>query len=246
MTLLQPGKGLTRWRQIADVLRQEVLAESFATGRLPTEPELAERFRVNRHTVRRALAALAEGGLIHAVQGNGTFVAERHIDYLLGRRTRFRANLQREGREASYRMISVMRAPADAATARDLAVSPGTTILQLETIGEADGTPVSCSIHRFPAARFVGLLAAFSESHSITAALAACGVSDYMRRMTRLLARLPTEHEARCLDQPVTRPVLQAEAINVDPAGTPVQRSLTVFAGDRVQLVVAAADGPNG
>jgi GntR family transcriptional regulator, phosphonate transport system regulatory protein len=246
MTLLQTGKGLTRWRQIADILSQEVLAESFLAGRLPTEPELAARFGVNRHTVRRALAALAERGLVHAVQGNGTFVADRHIDYLLGRRTRFSANLQREGREAGYRMISVMRGPADEATARDLALPLGTTILQLETVGEADNMPVVYGIHRFPAARFAGLLAAFAETNSITAALAACGVTDYTRRVTRLLARFPSAHEARCLEQTATRPVLQAESINVDLSNTPIQRSLTVFAGDRVQMVVAAEEVPQG
>ena len=244
MAVLPTDKDLPRWRQIADSLGQQVLAERFAGGRLPTEPELAARFRVNRHTVRRALAALAERGLVHAVQGNGTFVADRQIDYLLGRRTRFRANLEREGREASYRMIAVMRGPADEATARDLAVDAGTRILQLETIGEADGVPVSYSIHRFPAARFAGLVAAFTASNSISAALAACGVPDYTRRFTRLLARPPTEHEARCLDQPASRPVLQAEALNVDIAGTPIQRSRTVFAGDRVQLIVAADERP--
>jgi GntR family phosphonate transport system transcriptional regulator len=243
VAILATAKGLTRWRQIADTLAQQVLAEGFAGGRLPTEPELAARFGVNRHTVRRALAALAERGLVQAVQGNGTFVADRQIDYLLGRRTRFRANLEREGHEASYRMISVMRGPADEATARELSLDAGTRILQLETIGEADGTPISYSIHRFPAARFAGLVAAFAESNSITAALAACGVPDYTRRITRLLARLPTEHEARCLDQPATRPVLQAEALNADTAGTPIQRSRTVFAGDRVQLIVAPDEG---
>ena len=244
MTVLQTGKGLPRWRQIADILGQEVLAERFAAGRLPTEPELAERFGVNRHTVRRAIAALTERGLVHAVQGNGTFVVDRHIDYLLGRRTRFSANLQREGREAGYRMISVLRGPADEITARDLALKPGTTVLQLEIVGVGDGIPVSYGTHRFPAARFAGLLAAFTETNSITAALAACGVSDYTRRSTRLLARMPTVHEASCLEQPANRPVLQTEAINVDASGTPIQRSLTLFAGDRVQMVVAADDAP--
>ena len=37
----------------------------------------------------------------------------------------------------------------------------------------------------------------------------------------------------------MARPVLQSEAVNIDAAGTPIQRSLTVFAGDRVQIVVA-------
>ena len=242
MTLLETGKGLTRWRQIADKLGHEVSAARFASGRLPTESELAERFGVNRHTIRRAIAALAEQGLVHAVQGRGTFVADHHIDYLLGRRTRFSTNLHREGRDPGYRLISVMRGPADEVTAQDLALAAGAAVLQLETVGEADGVPLSCSVHRFPAERFAGLPAAFVETGSISAALAACGVADYTRRLTRLLARPPSEYEARHLNQPTSRPVLQADSVNVDLAGVPIQRSLTVFAGDRVQMVVAADD----
>ncbi len=56
--------------------------------------------------------------------------------------------------------------------------------------------------------------------------------------MTRLSTRLPTEIEARHLSQAPARPVLQAEAINVDPEDRAIQYSITCFAGDRVQLVV--------
>jgi len=43
---------------------------------------------------------------------------------------------------------------------------------------------------------------------------------------------------ARQLGQPKTRPVLQVEALNVDPDGKPLQYSITHFAGDWVQLVI--------
>lgn len=240
MSVLQPGKGVTRWRQIAETLSREVSGGRFTTGHLPTEPELAERFGVNRHTIRRAIGILADQGLVRVEQGRGTFVADQHIDYVLGRRTRFSANLQREGREPGHRLIAAARGPADAATAQDLELAPGAPVIQLETVSEADGVPLSYAIHRFPAERFAALPAAFAEARSITMALAACGVADYTRRLTRVLARLPSEHEARYLEQPVSRSVLQAESVNVDPEGVPIQCSLTVFAGDRVQLVVAA------
>jgi GntR family phosphonate transport system transcriptional regulator len=245
MTILQSGGGVTRWRQIAEILGREVSGGRFTDGRLPTEPELAERFGVNRHTIRRAIAALVDQGLLRVEQGRGTFVADHHIDYVLGRRTRFSANLQREGHEPRHRLVAVARGPADTATAQDLGLAPGTPVIQLETVSDADGVPLSCAVHRFPAERFAALPTAFAETHSVTTALAACGVVDYTRRVTRLLARLPTEFEARHLEQPASRPVLQAESINVDVAGVPIQRSVTVFAGDRVQMVVAA-DGEIG
>ncbi|HZB90429.1 MAG TPA: phosphonate metabolism transcriptional regulator PhnF [Stellaceae bacterium] len=239
MSLIEPSKGVTLWRQIADSLERDIAAGRFADGRLPTEPELATRFGVNRHTIRRAIAALADQGLLRVEQGRGTFVSEQMIDYVLGRRTRFSANLQSQGREAGHRLLSVATIAADAATARDLELRTGAKVVQLETLADADGVALSYALHRFPARRFAALPAAFAETQSVTAALARCGVPDYTRKLTRLLARLPSELEARHLGQPPSRPVLQAEAVNVDPAGAPIQRSLTVFAGDRVQMVVA-------
>ena len=53
------GRGVTLWRQIVDSLRADIEAGRLKAGeQLPTEPELADRFKVNRHTVRRAMAVL--------------------------------------------------------------------------------------------------------------------------------------------------------------------------------------------
>jgi GntR family phosphonate transport system transcriptional regulator len=238
VTVLPFAEGVTRWRQIAESLAEEIREGRFADGRLPTEPDLAARFGVNRHTIRRAIGALADQGLVRVEQGRGTFVASGHIDYLLGRRTRFSTNLQRGGHEPSHRMVSARRVAADVATQRDLGLAAGDEVIEIEALGHADGVPVSFAVHRFPAARFAALPDAFAASGSITAALAACGVADYTRHATRVLSRLPTEREARYLEQPISRPVLQTESVNVDADGRPTQRSTTAFAGDRVQILV--------
>ncbi|QBC42426.1 hypothetical protein C1H71_01845 [Iodobacter fluviatilis] len=64
--------------------------------RLPNETDLATRFAVNRHTIRRALQAIEAQGLVRIEQGRGTFVQEELIDYQLGRRTRFSHSLQKQ------------------------------------------------------------------------------------------------------------------------------------------------------
>jgi len=158
---------------------------------------------------------------------------------VLGRRTRFSANLQAQGREPGHRLLSVATVTADDATARDLGLRRGAHVIEIEITGDADGVVLSYGIHRFPAKRFAALPACLAETGSITAALQRCGVADYTRKLTRLLARLPSERESRHLGQPANRPVLQSEAINIDAAGVAIQRSLVVFAGDRVQMVVA-------
>ncbi|HTN11112.1 MAG TPA: GntR family transcriptional regulator [Acetobacteraceae bacterium] len=73
--------GVALWRQIANALEAEIAAATLAPGaRLPTEAQLAARFAVNRHTVRRALEEMSRNGLIRVEQGRGSFVAEDVLD----------------------------------------------------------------------------------------------------------------------------------------------------------------------
>jgi GntR family phosphonate transport system transcriptional regulator len=111
-------------------------------------------------------------------------------------------------------------------------------VVLVERLALADGRPVVIGTHHFPAARFPQLPALLSANPSITAALAASGVPDYRRRVTRITARLPTPEEAELLQQSRSRPVLLAEAVNTDPAGVVVDVTYSRYAAGRVQLVV--------
>jgi len=77
-----------------------------------------------------------------------------------------------------------------------------------------------------------------ARAHSVSKAYAGYGIRDYTRKWSRVTAVLPSPAVARQLGQPKTRPVLQVEALNVDPDGKPLQYSITHFAGDWVQLVI--------
>lgn len=237
------GRGMTVWRQIAETLGADLKAGRLKPGdRLPTELELAERFMVNRHTVRRAVAALAEQGILRIEQGRGTFVNDNTIDYVLGRRTRFSANLLAQGREPGHRLISAERATVSGSIATDLRLRDGAAVTRVETLAIADGAPMCYGVHEFPLPRFAGIDEAYRRLGSLTAALEEFGVSDYTRKVTRILARLPSPREAEFLEQTASRPVLQAEAVNVDAKGKPTHHSLAVFAGDRVQMIVRPED----
>ncbi|HET8726510.1 MAG TPA: UTRA domain-containing protein, partial [Alphaproteobacteria bacterium] len=59
----------------------------------------------------------------------------------------------------------------------------------------------------------------------------------YVRKSTRVSARMPTAEEARRLNQPKTRPVLVAESVNVGRDQRPVEYVVTRFASDWVQIV---------
>jgi GntR family phosphonate transport system transcriptional regulator len=129
VTALQRGGGLAAWRQIADTLAGEIRSGTLAAGaQLPAESALAARFGVNRHTVRRALGVLAEGGLVRTTQGRGSFVEQGPIAYPIGPRTRFSEIVSRTGREAWGDLITAATVPADADWAEALGIAPGAPI----------------------------------------------------------------------------------------------------------------------
>src|ERR1051325_3009833 len=102
-------EGVALWRQIATRLQHDIGAGVYPPGgRLPTEAELSQQFRVNRHTVRRALDELSRGGLVRVEQGRGSFVAEDVLAYAVEPRTRFTAwfrrhNMKPAGRDSTLK-----------------------------------------------------------------------------------------------------------------------------------------------
>lgn len=233
------GEGLAAWRQIADALAAEIAAgRQPAGGQLPTEAALAARFRVNRHTVRRALAALAEGGLVRASRGRGTFVEAAPLSYPIGARTRFSEIVTGAGREAWGDLIASSTVPADAERAVDLGLGPGDPVLELLTVHRADGTPISTARTWLQLPRFSGFAAAYAECGSITRAFQAFGVADYTRLSTRIRARPADPDEAGRLDLAPGRVVIVVSSVNADSAGRPIQATRSLFAADRVELVV--------
>lgn len=228
------------WSAIAATLSSEIAAGHYRPGdRLPTEAALSARFGVNRHTVRHALAALAERGLVHSRRGAGVFVAQRPTDYPLGRRVRFHQNVLAAGQMPSRRISRTETRASDAEEARALLLKPGDAVHVVEGVSLADGQPIAAFRSVFPAGRFPGLLAEVQGTGSITRSLAALGLADYTRAETRLTAQLADPVLALALGVRPGAPVLRTVAVNVDPQGLPVEHGLTWFAGERVTLTVA-------
>ncbi len=227
------------WSDIAETLRIEIASGLYRPGaKLPTEAALSARFGVNRHTVRHALQALAEAGIVHSRRGAGVFVTARPTDYPLGRRVRFHQNVMASGRTPSRRITRNETRPASDREAEALHLPPATPVHVVEGLSLADGQPLAVFRSVFPAARFPGLPNAIAAGGSITDALAACGLTDYTRLETRLTAKLATPVLALGLQVVTGAAILRTVAVNVDADGVPVEHGTTWFAGDRITLTV--------
>jgi len=230
---------LSRWESIVAQLRADIVGGRFAPGeRLPNEQLLAQRFQVNRHTLRQATQALAREGHVQVRQGRGTFVRELVLDYALQRRTRLSENLASVGEQAQRELLAHARVAAGEWAAL-LQVSSRARVERVETRASVRGRPVGLTTAAFACPRFDGIAAAIARNGGVSAALADYGVADYTRARSIVATRLPTSAEANALARPASQPLLVVQYVNVDARGTPVEAGTTLFAADAVQLVVA-------
>ncbi len=229
--------GTPLWLQIEATLSQEILSRQL-TDRLPNEQTLADRFQVNRHTVRQAIQNLQNKGLVRIERGRGTFVQEEMIAYRLGKSSRFSHSLARQHLVSDVDIQSCHFEPATEMVADMLKVAAGAPVLRVELLDLADGKVVSVCTQYFPLPRFDGFIDVYRGSKSTAEAFARLGVTDFNRVLSRISARLPRAEVAQALQQGRHQPVLYVESVYADAAGTPIEYGITRFGGDAVQIEI--------
>jgi len=141
--------------QLENVLREKIASGAYAAGeKLPTEIELIEQYGVSRITIRQALAALSDEGIIERRQGSGTIVAARQskkrrftgIIHLTGSLD----ELIEMGMETPVKVLEMNRVEADQHEAELLEVKIGTPIYRLKRLRMNDGKPYSLIVNYLP------------------------------------------------------------------------------------------------
>ena len=206
--------------------------------KLPGETEIADIYRVNRHTVRRALAALAERGLVRAERGSGTYVEAPRLAYPLRSRTRFSEIVGAGGQEPRGQLIDTSEDIATRDLARELGLKSGAPLIRIETVRLADRTPICVSTNWLSAERFPNAGRVFAGERSMTKLLAHYGIRDYRRASTRITAAIADATDAARLDLALGRPVLVVDATDVDTSGKPLVTKRARFAAERVEFLV--------
>jgi GntR family transcriptional regulator len=147
------------YRQIKDLLTRSLQGGEWQPGdAIPSEMELAARYKVSQGTVRKAVDELATENLLVRRQGKGTFVAthaEERTQYRFLRLTPDEgggANMQR-------RLLDCRRLRAPADVARALRLKSGDPVVQVSRLLLAGQQPVVLDDIFLPGALFKGLTA---------------------------------------------------------------------------------------
>ena len=201
-----------------------------AGSRLEGEIALGERLHLSRMTVRRAIQALVEQGLIVRRRGIGTQVLGGPESRRVGL-TSLRADLQRTGKHPTTTVVLHEVVGADATTSAALVVEPGSPVLHLRRIRAADGVAVALLDNVLPA-DLLEVSVRDLETRGLYELLEAHGVEIRVARQ-RVGAREATRPESRALGVPTGDPVLTVERTAFDSAGRAVESARHCYHPDR-------------
>jgi GntR family transcriptional regulator len=167
LTVLPPTASTTPafsplYQQIKGLILTSLRAGEWKPGEaIPSETDLATRYRVSQGTVRKAIDELAAENLLLRRQGKGTFVATHAEQQVQFRFLKLVPDSGTRGSEgpAQRDIIECRRTRASADVAKALALRAGDPVLQVRRVLSFGGAPTILEDIWLPAVPFKGLTA---------------------------------------------------------------------------------------
>lgn len=213
------------YQQIKRLLTQSLEQGEWKPGELiPSEMELAARYKVSQGTVRKAIDALAAENLLLRRQGRGTFVATHHEARA---QFRFLRLVAEQGvpvhPESRFLDCKRMRAPSD--IARQLELKAGDAVVVVRRLMSFDERPTILDEIWLQGALFKGLTAERLAEYK--GPMYALFESEFGVRMIQATEKLRAvaadEGTAKLLEVALGAPLLSVERVSLTYADRPVE-----------------------
>ncbi|MEV6108486.1 GntR family transcriptional regulator [Streptomyces sp. NPDC051940] len=223
-------------QQLEEAIEQGALLPGALLG---NEIDLAARLGLSRPTVRQAIQALVDKGLLVRRRGVGTQVVQSKVRRSLELSSLY-DDLDAAGQSPSTRVLSVDRVPADAAVAAALSVPEGTEVLRLERLRSTNGEPLAVMCNYLPDVG-LALSAPALERTGLYRLMRSAGTTLHSAHQT-IGARSATAAEAALLDEAPGAPLLTMRRIAYDTTGRTVEYASHYYRASRysfeLQLLV--------
>jgi GntR family transcriptional regulator len=224
-----------RARQLADLLRRQILTGCFPTGTLPHESALGTEYAASRNTVRQALDLLRAEGLVDRLPGVGTVVVARKYPHGLDRLMGLAETLREHG-DVTHEVRTMGPTPAPAPVAERLGLPAGADVLYIERLRRLGGLPLSLDLTYVPLDIGTCLLGADLEHTDVFRLLEARTGQPLGHADITLEAVNADAHSAAVLQAPRGAAVLMLERLTHLADGRPVDLEFIRFRGDRITM----------
>ena len=216
------------YQQIKSLILQSLQSGEWKpSSAIPSELELAARYKVSQGTVRKAIDELASENLLIRKQGKGTFVAthaEQQVQYRFLKLKPDAGDLGSEG-PAQRRIIDCKRVRASAEVAKALALKTTDPVLQVRRVLAFAGVPTILEDLWLPGVPFKGLTA--ERLNDYNGPMYGLFESEFGVRMVRaeekIRAVLPNTDQCALLQIQAKTPLLSVERIAYTYNDTPME-----------------------
>ena len=224
--------------QISNRLRNMIRTEMEPGDYLPGELPLAEKFSVNRHTMRAAIDELVQDGLLERYRGRGTVVLDVPIEYPLTKNSRHTNVLTSKGFKTVRKVIDHKIISASEGIAKRLEIEPKSKVWWLESIRIVNGRVLMISSQFVPEPWAEKIYQNFDGGSVLEFLTEQCNLS-LSRQYSLITAVLPEDNDAHHLNVSRRLPLLRTKTVQVDTqSGRPAEYSVTRSRSDAIELRV--------
>jgi DNA-binding GntR family transcriptional regulator len=231
---------LPLYYQLASRIEAAIADGSIAPGsRIENEVALAQRLRLSRPTIRRAIQELVDKGLLVRRRGIGTQVVHGKVTRNLAL-TSLYEDLSRTHQHPSTALLLYEVIGAEAKIAEHLNVGAGEPVLHLRRLRNADGVPVSI-LENFLPEPFVDISSDDLEDRGLYQILRNRGVAMRIAQQN-IGARNANAEEGKLLDIPRNSALLTMERTVYDNAGRAIEFGHHSYRPDLYSFEVTLVD----
>jgi GntR family transcriptional regulator len=211
--------------QIKVLITQSLIGGEWRPGEIiPSEIELAARYKVSQGTVRKAIDSLSAENILIRRQGKGTFVATHNADVIKLRFLRL-TSVSGHKELLQNEFISCVKTKADAYIAKILEIKAGAATIEIKRLLTFSGRPLIYDHIIVPAVPFKGLNGAKVEE--CNGSMYSMYESQFGVRMIRAEERLKavgaTTEVAKALALKEGYPLLSIERVSFTYGDKPME-----------------------
>ena len=208
--------------------------------KLPSENIFAEKFGVNRHTVRQALQLLKEKGVIYSKQGKGNFITNIEIPYSITTKSSYSSVIYDLGYEPQSKIVSAKIIHPNDDVAKALGINKKLQVIEIKLLRYANGIPITFSVSYFDAFCCKDILKNLDfEPFSLYKALEKTYPEIEITKLSTVFkAMQPTKEISEMLKIPLNAPVLAYSTISVNQNGEYLEYGTSYSRGDSCRVKV--------
>ncbi|SER25974.1 GntR family transcriptional regulator [Gracilibacillus ureilyticus] len=205
--------------RIIDDLMEQIISKQFDYGeKLPSENELADKYRVPRTTVRRSLSKLEERGFIYSQRGKGRYLKNEsfQVELNLTGKSSFTEKMRQSGHQLVTQNVGCEKIKYDKQIYERLKAAREDTVYQISRLRYIHGEPIAIHNSYINERQFPDIAKVGPEIVSMYSFYRQLGYHDFTNINSLLSVTFPTLNEQTVLLCKSMEPLIMIESTCTD------------------------------